>query len=87
MLVTHRVSGPSYSTDAVANVVTGFRNRRYELTCVRESPPSEGPFASLEELYPAWFVETNATRRGLAHRVRFSIAGLFRRRMRVVGGP
>ena len=61
MLVTNRVSGPSYSTDHTARRLASFTNRRTELPEHRESPRAASPTPSLEELYPTWFVAEATT--------------------------
>lgn len=55
MLVTNRVSGPSYSTDLFAHDLSLFASRRVELSDRNESPPVSSPTPSLEDLYPTWF--------------------------------
>ena len=55
MIVTNRVSGPSYSTDVSAQNLSSFTSRRVELPERTELPRSSSPNPSLEDLYPAWF--------------------------------
>ena len=60
MLVTNRVSGPTYSTDLTAHDLSSFTSRRVELPERTESPRSTSPSPSLEDLYPAWFAAESA---------------------------
>lgn len=69
MLVTNRVSGPSYSTDQTASRLASFTNRRTVLPEYRESPRTTTPTPSLEDLYPAWFA-TESTSIGFFEQIR-----------------